>query len=161
MTFNTIDTGLPNFPSHSDPATNGELIDIYNAIKILQQFLSDSTQFIALASEAISAGQYVALYNNAGVCNVRLAKAADNTKVAIAFATTNVSSGSHGVFKIVGNNTLLTGLSPGTMYYLSDATAGAVTATKPVGAGKIVQPIGQAITATELITNISLNFTQL
>lgn len=161
MSYNTVDTGLSNFPSHPDPATLSELVDIYNAIKIIQQLLSDSTQFIAITSEAISAGQYVALYNNAGEATVRKANATDNTKVAIAFATTDVASGVHGVFRIVGNNNLLSGLTPGSMYYLSDATSGGVTDTKPVGVGKIVQPIGQAISSTELITNISLNFTQL
>lgn len=42
------------------------------------------------------------------------------------------------------------GLVPGTVYYLSDAVAGKLTATAPTTVGSLVIPIGVAISTTEL-----------
>ena len=47
-------------------------------------------------------------------------------------------------------NTGVTGLTPGTVYFLS-ATAGLATATAPSAAGNVVQEIGMATAAGELI----------
>jgi len=42
------------------------------------------------------------------------------------------------------------GLTPGARYYLSEATAGAITTTAPTTRTEIVLPIGEALSATEL-----------
>ena len=47
------------------------------------------------------------------------------------------------------------GLTPGAAYYLSDATAGQLTATPPSAAGSRIAPLGTAISATELKLNIA------
>lgn len=50
--------------------------------------------------------------------------------------------------------TSLTGLTPGSLYYLSPSTAGAVTATKPTTIGQYVKPMAVALTeATAVIIN--------
>lgn len=46
------------------------------------------------------------------------------------------------------------GLTAGTLYYLSDATAGQITSTAPSGAGKYIAPIGLALSPTELDISI-------
>lgn len=42
------------------------------------------------------------------------------------------------------------GLAFGTLYYLDPATAGKITATAPTTAGQYVQPIGRALSTTDL-----------
>lgn len=161
-TFMSVDTGVGQTPPVvSDPAVASALDELYSGLRILQQKASDVNHFPMLASEALTAGDFVALHNVAGVCKMRKANAADNTKVAVGFVTENVASGAWAVVLAAGLHRLKTGLTPGSFYYLSDTVGGGVTATKPVGAGKIVQPIGFAINATDLIVNIQLNYTQL
>ena len=161
MANNSINSGLPAQPFHADLATLDELRSIYNAISINQQILSDSTRFVAMALESITAGDYVAVTLDAGRCKVRKANATDNTKIAVAFSLQTIVAGAWGVFVTVGNNNLLSGLTVGSMYYLSDTVGGGVTTTAPVGAGKTVQSLGFALSSTELVTNISLPFVQL
>jgi hypothetical protein len=50
-----------------------------------------------------------------------------------------------------GTITGLSSLTIGARYYLSGSTAGAITTTAPTTAGHIVQYIGYAISATELV----------
>lgn len=161
MASNTINSGLPMTPAHPDPVTAEELRFVYDAVSLNQQILSDAVRFIAKSYEAISAGDYVSVILDGGVCKVRKANAANNTKVAVAFSSTNVPIDTWGVYTSCGNNHFKTGLTVSSYYYLSDSVSGGVTATKPVGVGKIVQPLGFALSSTELITNISLQFTQL
>lgn len=158
---NAIHTDMPPVATHLDPSINAELQPVMDTLSTNQKILSDLSRFIAKTTEDISAGDYVAIHLSGSLCKVRKANAADNTKVAVGFAITDVASGTWGVFVLGGNNVHVTGLTVGSFYYLSDVTSGGVTSTKPVGAGKIVQPIGFALTDVELITNISLSFTQL
>lgn len=157
----SIPIGLPNAPSVADPEIQQELQFIYFAITMLQVELSKSSRFIARASEAITAGQYVAVANVSGECKVAPATAAVPPKPAVGFATSSVASGAWGVFVTSGNNQYRSGLTPASPYYLSDTTPGSVQTAKPIGLGKIVQPVGFALTATELITNINNNWTLL
>lgn len=106
-----------------------------------------------LASEAIGAGKYVNIYNNAGTANIRLADNS-NGRVAHGFLLTGVASGASGTVYFEGANTGLSALTPGARQYL--ATAGGVTATAPTFAGSatISQFLGIAISATEINTDI-------
>lgn len=160
ITSSAIDTQLGHVPSTSNQELFDELLVVYSAIQILQSELSKTGRFVAKAEVTITAGQYVAAHLVAGTTQMRLANATDNTKWAVGFALGNYTAGNWGVFASLGDNQFLTGLTVGSQYYL-DTTGGAVSTTKPVGAGKIVQPIGFALTATELITNIASNWTQL
>lgn len=106
-------------------------------------------------SEAIGAGKYVNLYSNAGAINARLADNS-NAREAHGFVVTAASSGASAlVYPMDSPNTALSGLTPGTEYWLS--TAGGVTTTALDGtdaanAGKVSQQLGIAKSATEMIT---------
>lgn len=104
-----------------------------------------------LASEALSAGNFVNIYNNAGVLGVRKADATTNGKPAHGFVIAAVASGASAtVYQISQTNTQLTGLTPGSDYFLA-TTAGGVTLTPPSTAGNVVQFLGRASSATELV----------
>jgi len=51
---------------------------------------------------------------------------------------------------LVGGALATSGLSPGAFYFLSAASAGAVTATAPTTAGQFVTRVGEAGAATQL-----------
>lgn len=161
QTFLSVDTSMPQSPPIvSDPVLKISLDEIYAGMKILQKAASDVNYFPMLASEDIPAGSFVALHNVAGVCKMRKANASNNTKVAVGFVTKDVLTGAWAIVTMGGYLPILTSLTPASMYYLS-TTSGQVTATKPIGVGNIVQPIGYAVSDTELMVNISLQFTQL
>ena len=48
----------------------------------------------------------------------------------------------------------LSSLNAGDLFFLSDSTAGAITATPPSGAGKAITRVGEASTATDLAIHI-------
>lgn len=99
----------------------------------------------ATASGAIAAGDMVH-FMAAGT--VQKADATDNTKNAHGFVLANVADTESALVYLEGPITGLTGLTPGAAYFLSAATPGLATATPPTGTGKIVQRIGNAVSAT-------------
>lgn len=106
-----------------------------------------------LASENLSAGKYINIYDNAGTENVRLADNS-NSREAHGFVLDAVTSGNMAAVYFEGTNNDLSGLTPGARMFL--ATAGGVTATPPTFAGgaQISQLVGTAISATEIDTDI-------
>ena len=107
------------------------------------------------ASENLSDGDMVNLFDDAGTMKVRKADASGgHAKAADGFVKAAVSSGQDAsVYLDKGINSGLSGLTPGAKYYLS-ATAGGVTTTAPTTTGHIWQPIGKALSATELSVDI-------
>jgi hypothetical protein len=104
-----------------------------------------------LASEAISAGSFVNIYNNAGTLNVRNANATTNGKPANGFVLAAVASGAQAtVYLLSQTNNQLTGLTIGADYFLSTVSGG-VTNTAPSASGNIVQYLGTANSATSLV----------
>lgn len=86
---------------------------------------------------------------------VKKAKAdASGTAKAIAAATATITTGTTGVYQTSGTLAGLTGLTAGAPYYLSAATAGAITSTAPSTLGQYVQRVGLATSTTELLINI-------
>lgn len=102
------------------------------------------------ASEALSSGDFVNIWSNAGVASVRKADAAAEGKEAVGFVLDAVTTGASASVYFEGRNTSLVGLTIGARYFLSAATPGAVTTTPPNAAGNVVQFLGQAYSATEL-----------
>lgn len=102
------------------------------------------------ASEAIAAGAPVNVWNNGGAANVRNADSgtASAGKAADGFVNAAVSSGANATVYTSGQNTGLTGLTPGALYYLG--ASGAVTTTPPSTSGTTVQQLGRAYSATVL-----------
>lgn len=104
---------------------------------------------IAPASEALTAGNFVNLWNDAGTLKVRKADATTSGKYADGFVLAAVAQGNNATVYLEGINTQITGLTGGTQYYLA-TTAGGVTATAPSASGNIVQRIGKGFSATEI-----------
>lgn len=96
------------------------------------------------ASEALSAGDYVNIWNSAGSFRVRKADAA-TAKEAHGFVLAAVANGAVATVYLEGTNTQVAGQTPGRVY-LGDTGAGAAApATDP---GELVQVIGTAVSAT-------------
>ena len=101
------------------------------------------------ASENLSAGNKVNIWNDSGTAKVRKADATVAGKEANGFVLAAVTLGNNATVYFDGTNTQLSGLTPGAVYYL-DTTAGGITETPPSGSGNIVQRVGRALSATEL-----------
>lgn len=106
------------------------------------------TQVVS-ASEAIPAGALVNIYNSTGTAKVRKADASTSGKEAHGFVLAAFANGANATVYFEGTDAQLTGMTPGPVF-LSDTTPGGVTSTAPVGAGKIVQKVGFAVSATSL-----------
>lgn len=109
------------------------------------------------ASEALSAGDFVDIYTDAGAAKVRKADAA-TLKAADGFVLAGVAGGANATVYPLGDlNTQHTGLAPGGDYYLSVTTPGGVQATAPSAAGQLYQRLGVAVSATELQTTTEIS----
>lgn len=103
----------------------------------------------ATAGEALSAGDFVYI-NGSG--SVLKADATTLAKRAIGYVLTSVLNAGTATVFFDESNSSLTGLTPGSTYYLS-ATAGVATLTAPTTSGQFVQEIGVATSATNLHVN--------
>jgi hypothetical protein len=105
---------------------------------------------VAPASENLVAGNFVNIFDNGGVANIRKADATTNAKQAHGFVISNVTAPANAtVFFESNTNTAVSGLTVGSDYYLA-TTAGTITTTPPSSAGNVVQFIGRAQTATAI-----------
>lgn len=102
-------------------------------------------------SENLAAGALVNIYSNAGTVTVRNANAADATKPAQGFVTAAVTAPAAAT--VWFPNQLVSGLSGLTVgpVFLSASTPGGAASTAPSAAGNLVQPIGWAVSATEIL----------
>ena len=108
----------------------------------------------ATASEALVIGP-VSLFNQTGF-KARKAIATGKATKADGYVKQAYASGDT-VTVYYDNDILsgLTGLTPDAEYYLSDTTAGGFTTTPPTtGTGKILQYVGKAKSATEIVIDI-------
>lgn len=183
-----IQLGLPVLPSDQlPPDLYDDFLSVYRALQNLlrgvsqyagidapssdtwsaQQFADtllqgNLTRLYVPATVAISRGQVVNLFNNSGTLGARLAVATGAATMAHGVA----NSAATGAGQIIEINWLrgwidsIGGMTPGTLYWLS-TTAGAVQNTAPSVAGQIQQPIGLALTATQMALDIPLSFRQL
>lgn len=110
--------------------------------------------FVAQASEALSAGDFVQCWDSAGSFRVRKADGSMTGKAADGFVIAAVASAANATVYFEGQNNQKTGLTPGARYYLDGATAGAVTLTPVTGTGKTHQYLGKAVSATTIATEI-------
>jgi len=100
------------------------------------------------SSENLAAGDLVNIYNDAGTARCRKADATTVGKEAYGFVLAAVTSPANASVYREGNNTQVTGLTPG-LQFLS-TTAGLATNTAPSASGNIVQRVGVASSATNL-----------
>lgn len=113
--------------------------------------------FAAFANATGSTISQGAVVYHTGTANqVALARAnADSTMPAIAIATADVGNGASGNFMLMGicYDASLAALGIGGEVYVSEDTAGAVTATLPASAGDRVQVVGIGMHADKMIFN--------
>lgn len=101
------------------------------------------------ASEVLSAGNFVNVWNDAGVVKVRKADATAEGKEAHGFVLAGAASGAAATVYFESKNTQLSGMTLGARQYLA-TTPGARTETAPSAAGNVVQVLGVAYAATGL-----------
>lgn len=103
-----------------------------------------------VASETLTAGNVVNIWNDGGTLKVRKADATVAGKEVHGFVSSGITSGASGTVVFDGAISGLSGLTIGAKYFLS-TTPGTITATAPSSVGNVVQPVGVAASATELI----------
>ena len=101
-----------------------------------------------IASEALSAGNFVNVWSDGGAFKVRKADAAVAGKRAHGFVLSAVSSGAAATVYFEGTNTGVTGMTPGDVFL--STTAGGVQASAPSSAGQVVQRLGVATSAASV-----------
>jgi len=104
---------------------------------------------IVYAFEALGAGDFVNIYNDAGTAKCRLADASTNGKHAHGFVLAAVDADANATVYHEGSNTQVTGMTPGDVF-LSAATPGQATSTPPSATGNVVQKLGVATSATNI-----------
>jgi len=107
----------------------------------------------ATASEALSAGDFVNLFNNTGSLGVRKADNS-NGRVAHGYVKAAVASAAAAtVYRLNTTNDAKTGMTGGDEHWLGTGGATITTPLDPVtDAGKVMQYLGIAKSATELVT---------
>ena len=166
--------GLPAIPDTQDTALYMQLFRIYNAINALAYNLDKYTGAVAQPqgdwstatpnssvisqnfnrlyvpfANNIGLGACVNLYNNGGVLTAKFAKADATANLARAYCSTpgGVLAGAFGEVILQGLHPYLSGLTPGTLYYLSaTSTTGQITNVAPA----IAQAVGFALSTTAL-----------
>lgn len=98
------------------------------------------------ASEALAAGDWVNIWNDAGTAKVRKADATTAGKEVHGFVLSAVTSGNPTTVYFEGTNTQVTGQTPGPVFL--QTTAGRGGTTIPSASGNVVQQIGVAVSAT-------------
>ena len=102
---------------------------------------------VITASEALAAGAYVNIWNNAGAFAVRNADGSASGKQADGYVLSAVASGAQATVYLAGLNTAVSGQTPG-LVFLSNSAAGAGAATGATVAGQTFQQLGIAVSAT-------------
>lgn len=102
------------------------------------------------ASEALSAGNWVNVWNDSGTLKARKADATTTGKEANGYVLAAVSSGGTATVYRVGKNSQLSGLTLDAEYFLS-TTPGSQTTTAPSSAGNVSQSLGKAESTTTIV----------
>lgn len=99
--------------------------------------------------EALSAGDWVNVFDDSGTVKARKADATTQGKECTGFVLTAVGVGVNVSVFFEGINDQLSALTIGVDYFLS-TTAGSETSTAPQASGNIVQNLGKSLSATEI-----------
>ncbi len=110
---------------------------------------------VAVAQTALTAGDFVELFDDGGTLTARLA---DDSlaQPASGFVLDTVTLGSNVTVYLDGENTALTGLTAGETYWLD--AAGAIALAPSITDNFVVQRMGEALNATTLCFNGSNDF---
>ena len=105
-----------------------------------------------VASESLSAGDFVNVWDDGGVAKVRKAGSA-NQRAAIGFVLDDAAPAAAITVYFMGINTSLSGLSIGEFYFLGGV--GAPTLNVTTTAGHYLQRLGMAISTTEIVFDMN------
>lgn len=104
-----------------------------------------------VTSEVLARGAFVNVWNNGGIATLRNATNTDPTKTANGFVLSSAAIGGIVDFFPPGQfNTGLTGLTPGTLYFLGTAGGVTVTPPAPTATGQVSQMLGKSTSATTI-----------
>ena len=103
---------------------------------------------VITASGALAAGDFVNLFDDGGSFAVRKADASSAATQAHGFVLDAVADAAPATVYFEGNNTAVTGQTPGRKFL--STTAGLAAAAAPTGATEIVQRLGIATSATTI-----------
>jgi hypothetical protein len=104
---------------------------------------------VMVASEALTAGDFVNIWLDTGTRKARKADAS-NGRFVSGFVSANVALNANATVILQGANSNLTGLTIGSRYFLSSTTPGGATLTAPTASGNIIQELGVAISDTAI-----------
>lgn len=113
-----------------------------------------------MASEALTAGDLVNVWNDAGTSKLRRASAAAKGREANGWVTAGAEAGALATLNLGGVSTSMSGLTVGKLFL--STTPGQVQSLAPTGPGQVVQRVGFAFTPAEFMfqpfVSITLSF---
>ena len=136
----------------SSGATDAGKAAVLNAAGFLDETLfapgfgADAVMIIA--SENLTAGDFVNVWNDAGAFKVRKADATTYGKQAMGFVAASALAGVAAKVTFEGTNSSVAGVTAGNVFL--STTAGGFTATAPTATGNVVQKIGIGVSATSI-----------
>lgn len=132
----------------------GKGVALNSSGKIDDTMLPTVETQVVPASENLAAGDYVNLWDDSSTLKARKADASGGVaKKADGYVKAAVTAPASATVYKGGENDQDSGLTLGLTHYLS-ATPGAATATAPTTTGHIVQVLGKAVSATEMMVDI-------
>ena len=100
----------------------------------------------------LAAGDWVNIYGSSGAkCRKADATTAGKEAHGFVLAAVEYSQETATVYGISQMNNQLSGLTPGEMYWLSTTAGQGVATTPPSASGNVVQRLGKAVSATEIV----------
>lgn len=137
-------------------ADAGKIIATNSAGGVDESFLpiGDGARAFPL-SQALSAGDFVNVYDDGGVAKLRKADASSPATRAHGFVREAGAEGEN--VKMYGSGVLegFADLTVGATYVLSDTTPGEATLVSPSASGHIAQIVGTAVSPTEIQVDIA------
>ena len=175
----SINLGLAALPETKPNESYMDILRLYGAVKALAVALDAYTgvlpqdealwplltpadtihsqnqhRLYVLFTENVTPGQVVTLVDASGVLTAKLAGGSAHAGAARGFSTGTVVSGNYGEVILFGLCRYISGMTPGTLYYISAVTAGSITAVSP--GTPYHQAVGYALSAKSLFFNPSL-----
>ena len=122
---------------------------------VFQERLNEGASLSKLmpAYEFLNQGDFVNVLNDSGFAKVRKTRVNITGGDADGFVLENASIGNNVRVFFAGINSFMTGLTPGSVYYLDPSNPGGVISTSPSLTGQVVQRIGRSLSTTELAFN--------
>lgn len=151
------DTPISRLPLETAPALTDFIVGDFGSTprtkRVTVAALLSAVDTSGISGTATAA---VALLQATPLCYIKsngtldLANATAEGKEALVFVNDDFQAGNVVTYYTTGLIDGFVGLTPGTDYFMSAATSGAVTATAPTTAGNVVQRIGVAVSSTAI-----------